>query len=111
MKNEKKPLVVKYHPVIMRCPACIIKANEPGPESQWFHGKCGGKMLIGNNAMFKCDLCGFESHVKDWRYGHWQHEMHVKYNENDGHETNALSGQIAGKVGRPWLMEFLANRG
>lgn len=113
MDNEKPPSVVKYHPVIMRCPVSLANRKYPGPNTQWYHAKCGGKMLIGNNAMFKCELCGFESHVKNWRYGSAQHQMQVKKNENDGHEANSLSiaGQICTHYGKQWLMEFLANMG
>lgn len=104
--------MTQYAELIMRCPACLKDGKPPGAETQWYHANCGGKLLVGSNAKYKCDACNHESHVKGWRYACETHKGEYK-NTDSAHLANALSvaGQITGKMGKQWLMEFLANMG
>ena len=86
--------------------------SDPGPEAQWYHANCGGKMKVGNNAKYKCDACNHEQHVKDWRYSCASHEGDYRATSSaELASAISVAGQITGIAGKKWLMGFLANMG
>ncbi|MDJ1170071.1 hypothetical protein PMG71_11590 [Roseofilum sp. BLCC_M154] len=103
-----------YYDLIIRCPACLADNKEPGPASQWYHGKpgCNGKIQIGDDAQMKCASCGEAFHLKVARYAH--EGYHSDYRATTpAHFASAIStaGQVTSIAGRQWLIKLLENMG
>ena len=102
-----------YHDLVIQCPAYIAKNGfDPKPPAQWYHANCGGKIQVGDNAYYKCLVCGHSSHIKNWRYACGINSMDDRPNIY-GHFGNAVSvaGAFTGKAGRQWLLTYLQNLG
>jgi hypothetical protein len=106
------PKEVVWFDLIMRCPACLAKGVDPGPEALWYHSLDNDKIQVGNNAEYKCTGCNYMSHVRNWRYACKLHETDYRPTSSE-HLANALSvgGQFASQGGREWLQRFLDNLG
>lgn len=108
-----------YHDLVIQCPAC---ARERGydckPPRQWYHASCGGAILIGENAYYRCVGCGHSSHVKHWRYACHINVMDDRpirdeRSASSAHLANVISiaGEMRGRAGREWLITLLQNLG
>lgn len=103
-----------YYDLKIRCPACLANGEEPGPASQWYHGKsgCDGKIQIGDDAQMKCASCGESFHIKVARYACAKHQTDFR-STTPGHFATAIStaGQVTSVAGRQWLIRLLENMG
>jgi len=103
-----------YHNLVIRCPACLTDNKEPGPASQWFHGKkgCNGKMQIGDDAQLKCTACGEAFHLKVARYACQLHATDFRATTPPQFATAiSTAGEVTGIAGRQWLIRLLENMG
>lgn len=101
-----------YYDLKIRCPACISIGRSGGIPSYWYHDECGGRLLVGDNACYRCSACGYTSHIKNWRYACTSHQS--SYWETDSnHFASAIStaSQLSGTAGRVWMLRLLANLG
>jgi hypothetical protein len=99
-----------YYKLKIRCPACIAMGRSGGIPSFWYHDSCGGRLEVGDDACYRCSLCGYTSHIKNWRYACESHQS--SYREtNTNHFADAIStaGQFSDTGGRMWLLRLLEN--
>ncbi|MDY7053846.1 hypothetical protein [Limnospira fusiformis] len=102
-----------YYDVFMQCPACIAeKGYDNQPPRQWYHANCGGKIQIGDDAFYKCLVCGHSSPVKNWRYACGINSMDDRPNSY-GHFANAVSvaANLSSYPGKQWLLTYIQNLG
>ncbi len=101
--------------LIIGCPACVAKGEDGGPQTQWCHASCGGRMQVNDLAHLKCVSCNTDYHVKHWRWGCPKHGDPSREDYYQATNSTAMAAQIsvAGalttKMGRKWLMTFLDN--
>lgn len=110
MSPDKNVDGIDYFELVISCPACLSEGKNP-PAVQWYHGDCGGKMYVGDNAYYLCGNCNEKSHAKNW---HYKCQSHFDYKATDSvnlAKAAAIAGQLTNKTGKLWLIKFLENLG
>lgn len=99
----------KYN-IYMPCPKCVHDNNNYYSE-EWIHGgKCGGNLLIDENAYVTCSKCGKKAHVSRMRISCDSHKhLYVKSSKKEIGSAVTIAGIGTNSGSLQWIKKFLSN--
>ncbi|MCL1989080.1 MAG: hypothetical protein FWG64_14075 [Firmicutes bacterium] len=110
-----------YYELYMQCPVCISRGNNNIPMSSWVHNLDGGIIEVGDDANYRCKLCGLTLHISYWAYGcpnHSDDNEEVVYKDaiRPHHDKQfgfiaqlGIAARLSDQYSAQWLRNFVYN--
>lgn len=113
--KSKQKNGVSYFEVCVSCPKCQDRGIKVNPAFA-IHKDCEGKIYVGDNGCYVCELCDCEAPVNYWEIecDCNNHSEFLVFKESKEPKSTildhvTLAGQLVDTTGVRWLQKFLAS--